>query len=577
VSEDVRWLSAIRVCGWLVAIVIGALQTAAGRFPIGEDGVSYLDVADAYLRGDWHNALNAYWSPMYSWVLAAGLGVMRPSPFSESTVVHAINFLVYLAALAAFEFFLRQLLALHTARSREAAANNELRLPAGALLAFAYATFVWVTSQWISVPLETPDMCLSILVYLAVGILLRMRSRQPSRGTFAAYGAVLGLAFLTKSAMFPLAFVFFALLFLVVKRKTVWRGVATAVVAYAIVAGPFIAAISIAKGRFTTGDTGKLAYVWHANIARDRDFHWHAEFPDDKRPVHPTKKVFERPAVYAFGADPIGGSYPVWYDPSYWHEGTKVHVDLAGQLRTLHWSSFVWRRLFLEDGDFLVFGAFVLFVAAFRRWRDLWSELRGHAELLIPLLAALPLYSIVLLSPRYVAVFMLLFWLGLFASVRLPLSAMSRRLSWAVCVGIVLVIGARLAPWSVDRLRDIVHTQINAEDHLFWQIADGLHQMGAKPGDQVVGVGYGAPAYWARLAGVRIVGEVFGENMGFQLVPGIQNALQPDGSLTPEILAALRSTGATFVVARRVPVEVAKHGWRELGAGTDWFGLALRQ
>ena len=40
---------------------------------------------------------------------------------------------------------------------------------------------------------------------------------------------------------------------------------------------------------------------------------------------------------------------------------------------------------------------------------------------------------------------------------------------------------------------------------------------------------------------------------------------------------ALRSTGATFVVARRVPAEVAKHGWRELGVGTDWYGLALRQ
>ena len=288
---------------------------------------------------------------------------------------------------------------------------------------------------------------------------------------------------------------------------------------------------------FTTGDTGKLAYVWHANVARDRDFHWHAEFPDDKRPVHPTKKVFERPAVYAFGADPVGGSYPVWYDPSYWHEGTKVHVDLAGQLRTLHWSSFVWRRLFLEDGDFLVFGAFVLFVAAFRRWREVWPELRGHAELLIPLLAALPLYSVVLLSPRYVAVFMLLFWLGLFASVRLPLSAMSRRLSWAVCVGLCSddrrSIGAlvgRPACGTSCIQKSRPRTICSGKSPTVYG------RWSAQPGDQVVCVGYGAPAYWARLAGVRIVGEVFGENLGFSLVPGIQNALQTDGSLTPEIL-----------------------------------------
>ena len=31
------------------------------------DGVSYLDIGDAYFRGDWKAAVNAYWSPVYSW------------------------------------------------------------------------------------------------------------------------------------------------------------------------------------------------------------------------------------------------------------------------------------------------------------------------------------------------------------------------------------------------------------------------------------------------------------------------------------------------------------------------------
>ena len=152
--------------------------------------------------------------------------------------------------------------------------------------------------------------------------------------------------------------------------------------------------------------------------------------------------------------------------PWSWHEGTTVRLDLVGQLRTLHWSSVVWRRLFLGDGDFLIFGAFVLLAASFQRWRDLWGELRGQTEMLLPLLVALPLSSIVLLSPRYVAVFALLFWLGLFASVRLPQATVSRRLSWAVCVAVVLMIGLRLAPWSVNRLRD-VRRQTSAEDRVY--------------------------------------------------------------------------------------------------------------
>ena len=101
-----------------------------------------------------------------------------------------------------------------------------------------------------------------------------------------------------------------------------------------------------------------------------------------------------------------------------------------------------------------------------------------------------------------------------------------------------------------------------------------MRQLGAKPGDEVISVGYGAAAYYARLAGVRIVAEVFSEQLGFPTAPGIQDALQPDRSWTPEILQAFAKTGAKFVVARRVPPDVARHGWREFG-GTGWFGLAL--
>ena len=74
-AATTRWTSIIRVTGWLAAIVLGGVQAWAGRFPVGEDGVSYLDIADSYLRGDWHNAINAYWSPMYSWLLAAAFAV----------------------------------------------------------------------------------------------------------------------------------------------------------------------------------------------------------------------------------------------------------------------------------------------------------------------------------------------------------------------------------------------------------------------------------------------------------------------------------------------------------------------
>src|SRR5690606_31800021 len=48
---------------------------AAHRYQINPDGVGYISVAQKYLRGEWADAVNAYWSPLYSWLLVPLLAV----------------------------------------------------------------------------------------------------------------------------------------------------------------------------------------------------------------------------------------------------------------------------------------------------------------------------------------------------------------------------------------------------------------------------------------------------------------------------------------------------------------------
>jgi hypothetical protein len=564
----------IRITGWILALAIGALQTWAGRFGIGEDGLSYVDIADAYLRGDWQHTVNAYWSPMYSWLIAIVLGVTRPSPFLESTVVHIGNFLIYVAALAAFEFLLRSLLRVHRQRTIEAAADGAVRCPDAVLCAFGYGLFMWVSLEWITVPLETPDMCLTIFVYLAAGLLLRIRQRPAATTLFVALGCVLGLAYLTKSAMFPLSAVFLALGRIVSGRTAgAWRRTAVAAVMFALVAVPYAGVLSTNKHRLTFGDTGKLAYVWFANGATDRELHWSYEFPDDRRPVHPSRKVFDRPAIYEFGSDPVGGTYPVWYDPSYWHEGETPHFDLRGQLRVLHWSGEdIWHML-VDDADFLVVASLILLATAMTSWRILRREAVDHVELFLPAIAAGGMYALVLFSPRYIAVFLLLFWLGVFASVRLPAGAATRRLFQATAAGVLIMIALRLAPLTLGMIQEI-RGQRSPGAHRSFDIAQGLKQLGAQPGDAVARIGYGPPAYWARLAGVRIVAEMFSEEPDFPSVPDVDQALE-SGVLKPEVVQAFARTGAKFIIAWKPPADVARQGWTELGDHTQWFAYPV--
>src|SRR5437868_1448401 len=63
-------LFCVRIVAYPLILLLGIIETWATRHFILSDGISYLEIASAYLHRDWTNAINAYWSPLYSWVLA---------------------------------------------------------------------------------------------------------------------------------------------------------------------------------------------------------------------------------------------------------------------------------------------------------------------------------------------------------------------------------------------------------------------------------------------------------------------------------------------------------------------------
>ena len=52
-------------------------------------------------------------------------------------------------------------------------------------------------------------------------------------------------------------------------------------------------------------------------------YHWQGGPPGNGAPVHPTRQVATNPDIFEFAA-PIAGTYPPWYDPTYWDEGARV-------------------------------------------------------------------------------------------------------------------------------------------------------------------------------------------------------------------------------------------------------------
>jgi hypothetical protein len=118
---------------------------------------------------------------------------------------------------------------------------------------------------------------------------------------------VLGLAYLAKAAMFPLSFVFLAVsLFCRGKLRRALPGVRLPSLSFSCSVLPFVASISMAKGRLTFGDAGTLTYVRYVNGVPYP--HWQGETAGSGTP-NILRADLDDPPIYEFGT-PIGGTYP---------------------------------------------------------------------------------------------------------------------------------------------------------------------------------------------------------------------------------------------------------------------------
>ena len=68
----------VRLCAFLVSLLLAGINAWAGRSSINPDAVAYLDAGDDLIRGDFWNFINAHWSPAYPAILGLCTGWFVP-------------------------------------------------------------------------------------------------------------------------------------------------------------------------------------------------------------------------------------------------------------------------------------------------------------------------------------------------------------------------------------------------------------------------------------------------------------------------------------------------------------------
>lgn len=567
-QASLRW---IQRGFWGLALLLGALQTWAVLFSLDyTDGISYLDLSDAFRRGDLREALSPYWSPLYPGLLALGFGILRPSPYWEFPALHLINFSLYILALVALEYFLKEFLCYYHQQSRVKALNqippSHLSGEITSEILFrtvAYALFCYFSLSFLRVPLETPDMCVTTLVYLASGLLLRIHRGRQSFFSYLLLGLVLGLGCWAKAVMFVVGMLFLQASLPIFssfgegRRRVSYQSqpFLSGLGAFLLLCTFYILALSWAVGRFTLGKSAQLNYLRYVNGVS-----WYGQSP---RPLkgtlkHPPRRVSPQLPLYEFGGA-VGGTYPRWYNPAYWLEGLQPEIVFKDQLQALKRNAYRYYRILFPLQYEVLIGILLLGLLnpqAFITER----LLKRLGFLLLPNLMVLILYSLIIVEKRYIAPFLLILELSLIGVGSLsPLRGLKQKVLTLVLLWMSLLLlgrcGTTLASDFYSRGQDPL-----AQGH--WQVAQELQKMGLQPGDKVACIGYGLKAYWARLARVQIVADMptWNVNLFWTL----------DSSSQQQVIQALKERGVRAIVAPSGPEEAKSQGWAKVGDTGYW-------
>ena len=502
--------------------------------------MSYLDIARAVAEGHAGAAIHPYWAPGYPILISFFLWLFRPGPYWECPLVHVVNLLIFIGTLFAFQLFWREVLQWH----QNLAKKSDATIPERAYWAIGYSTFGIATLNVITISLVGPDLLVAVFCCLAGWLVLHLR-RLPGIRYALLLGLVLALGYYAKAPFFPIGIVFILCVF--AKWPLSPRKIFLATIAFGtflVLCAPFIAAISLSKGHFTFGESARLSQAFYINGVEYYEY-WQGGPEGSGTPLHPAHKLSDYPTIFESSVRGIG-TYPAWFDPSYWYEGITPHTNWKRQAAVFR-SNLIWQGFstIMELGAALVCVLTLLILLTDHR--NSWaSGFRKLWFIWLPGAVAFVMFASVHVEPRFLGGWLILLFAGAVCACSLPAFAGTRQVVGYIAAALLITTGAALVLQASREAVGIDHAAgRSARDA---SIAFFLLNNGLRPEDDVALIGNGFLAYWAHLARLHLVIEIPG---GFASRPGhpATDFWESGQEQQKKVLAMIQRTGVKAIIA----------------------------
>jgi len=230
----------------LLYLFFSAILFSNFKYIINSDGIAYISIAKSYLSGNIHQAINGYWSPLYSWLLMPFIAIW-PGNLENVISTKILAIIIGLFTLIGIYLILNLL-----------KFSNLLKtIILLALIPFMlYFTFNYIT----------PDLLVVCILLYYLNFLMDDKYRK-SKYMGLITGLWGALAFLSKSYVFFFFLIHFILTNLYYIKKfpmdgsTIKKNLLLGLSVFLIISGIWAGVISEKYGVVTIGTTGSYNYA----------------------------------------------------------------------------------------------------------------------------------------------------------------------------------------------------------------------------------------------------------------------------------------------------------------------------
>ncbi len=526
---------------WIFGLLAGALLTYTTRHYANSDALIYMEMGEYLFKGDLWGIVNLTFSPLFAVLLGIGQLIFQTTPSNELIILSVVNFLCYGLALWSCDLMVLSL----GREMNEITHGGRVTIPWPDMALLIYGFFLIASLTLIRLRLTNPDMLLLFWTCLGMALIFRIDEQNRRIIYFIALGAILALGYMSKAVFF----MFGPMLALVAGiasgslKKAIPR-IFICLITMALLSAPLVAALSYKKGSLTFGEGGRYIYAF--------------EVAGQGEPIYEPEPLMEKPKVMIYSADEHG-TRPKAFDVTYWGIGVKPLWRPLEHLGRALWN--VW--LIFEQNHWLTIILAWIVVLGLVGGFSLggFRPLSPTLKILAPGLWGIGLFCLIRMEPRYIAPFLFLTFVGLVTGLRYSPEKPVQRKVFKVSILLVVALMAGILIQSiVDQTYSGLYQtkgkgsyKIRYEE--FIAVKDLLISNGLKPGD-IVAVIDNPPLYWARMAGVRVLGDVNGAEF-----------LNTTLKRRSEAIDKLKASNIKAIVAKDSQFkELTKEGW--LPAGT---------